>query len=179
MKVLSDSIKFLSIEGIFTYNSKKVLDDRGVFQKYYDNSLASYIKEPPAECYVSTSISNAVRGLHFQNAPHQQYKIVACLSGSFIDVALDLRPGSNSFGKFNISEISEKNGLCIFIPPMFAHGILTTEENTVMLSLSSVGYYPESEDGIKIDSIGLPLDLKNYLFTEKDLSLKTLDEYIN
>jgi dTDP-4-dehydrorhamnose 3,5-epimerase len=178
MKLLADTIHLEPIEGVFTYQSKKVIDNRGVFQKYYDASMTSYIKTPPAECYVSTSVSNVVRGLHFQRAPFEQYKIVTCLSGAFIDVAVDLRDGSPTFGEFNITEVNSENGICIFIPPMFAHGILTTEENTVMLSLSSTGYFPDYEDGIRIDSIGLPLDLKDFFFTPKDRQLPTLDEYI-
>ncbi len=176
--MLCETVEHRLIEGVFTYRSKKVGDERGVFRKYYDQSMSQYIKTPPAECYVSTSISHVVRGLHFQLPPYEQYKIVACLSGSFIDVAVDLRSDSLTYGECNVIEIKAEDEICIYIPPMFAHGILTTDDNTVMLSLSSVGYFPEAEAGIRIDSVGLQLDIKDFVFTSKDRNLPTLDEYL-
>ena len=151
MSALTDGIEETAFAGLFVYKGKQVIDDRGAFRKFLDRSIVSAASAPPMECYVSTSLKHAVRGLHFQKPPYAQYKIVSCLSGSFIDVAVDLRQDSQTYGKTFSMEISRENNKVVFIPPMFAHGILSLEDNTTMLSLSSVGYYPESEDGIKVD----------------------------
>jgi dTDP-4-dehydrorhamnose 3,5-epimerase len=179
MKELFEGLIYSDIEGLVVYPGKKISDSRGDFRKFIDKSLAPLIKEQPTECYVSTSVKNSVRGLHFQKEPYGQYKIVACLTGSFIDVAVDLRPNSKTFGKTFSLEISEINNKVIFVPPFFAHGIISLSDNTTMLSLSSVGYYPEHEAGVRIDSIGLDIDFTNFQLTLKDANLPKLSEYIS
>jgi dTDP-4-dehydrorhamnose 3,5-epimerase len=179
MKELFESLIYSDIEGLVVYQGKKFSDSRGDFRKFLDKSLIPLINEQPTECYISTSVKNSVRGLHFQKEPYGQYKIVACLTGSFIDVAVDLRPNSKTFGKTFSIEISERNNKIVFVPPLFAHGIISLVDNTTMLSLSSVGYYPEYEEGVRIDSVGLDINFSNFQLTLKDANLPKLSEYIS
>lgn len=178
MSDLVTNLERTAFADLFIYHGKQFIDDRGAFRKFLDRSLIPSIKEPPKECYVSTSSKNAVRGLHFQKPPYAQYKIVTCLTGSFLDVAVDLRPESATYGKTFTVEISQANNKVVFVPPLFAHGIISLEDNTTMLSLSSVGYYPESEDGIKVDSLGLELDFSQLNFTVKDTNSQSLAHYV-
>ena len=179
MTDLFESLINSHIDGLFVYQGKNFSDSRGGFRKFLDKSLIPLIKEQPTECYISTSVKNSVRGLHFQKEPYCQYKIVACLTGSFMDVAVDLRPSSKTYGETFSMEISERNNKIVFVPPHFAHGIISLADNTTMLSLSSVGYYPEHESGVRIDSVGLDIDFSNFQLTLKDANLPKLSEYIS
>lgn len=178
MTQLSDSLQHTGFADLFVYQGKRVTDDRGEFRKFLDLSVIAHVKDAPLECYVSSSAKNVVRGLHFQRAPHAQYKLVSCLSGCFLDVAVDLRPASATYGQTFTAEVSRENNKVVCVPPLFAHGIVSLQDNTTMLSMSSVGYFPEHEDGIRMDSLGLPFDFGAFLFTPKDRGLRTLAQYM-
>jgi dTDP-4-dehydrorhamnose 3,5-epimerase len=178
MTELCDSLQQTGFAGLFLYQGKRVADARGEFRKFLDLSVIAQVQDAPMECYVSSSAKHVVRGLHFQRAPHAQYKLVACLSGAFLDVAVDLRPGSATYGQTFSAEISCENNKVICVPPLFAHGIVSLEDNTTMLSMSSIGYFPEYEDGIRMDSLGLPFDFGAFTFTPKDRGLRTLAQYL-
>jgi len=90
-----------------------------------------------------------LRGLHYQLPPSAEVKLVRCIRGAFFDAILDLRPQSPSFGEWFGAELSAGNGLMMYVPQGFAHGILTLEDNSEAFYLSSAFYTPEQERGVR------------------------------
>jgi dTDP-4-dehydrorhamnose 3,5-epimerase len=97
----------------------------------------------------SLSNKNVLRGLHFQKPPFAQGKLVRVISGRVLDVAVDIRKSSETYGKYQMVELSAENKKMFWIPPGFAHGFLVLEENTVFSYKCSNYYSPESEGTIK------------------------------
>ena len=89
-----------------------------------------------------------LRGLHFQHPPHAEGKVVQCLRGRVFDVAVDLRAGSPTFMQWHAEELSADNGIGLFIPPGFAHGLQTLEDDTELLYLHTADYRAEAEGGL-------------------------------
>ena len=118
----------------------------------------------------SISKKNVLRGLHFQIPPFAQGKLVRVVSGSVLDVAVDLRKGSPTYGKHEIVELSADNKRQFWIPPGFAHGFLSLEENTVFNYKCSNYYSPVSERTIKWNDPDLNIDwqINEPIVSEKD-----------
>jgi dTDP-4-dehydrorhamnose 3,5-epimerase len=112
-----------------------------------------------------------IRGLHHQKAPYGQAKLVSCLSGSFVDVAVDLREGSQTFGKVFSYKLVAGSNDALLIPAGFSHGTLSLEDNTTMLSICSGRYMPEHEAGVDMKSIELPFDTTMSIVSIKDRAL--------
>src|SRR5581483_12346813 len=117
------------------------------------------------------------RGLHYQAPPAWESKLVRCTSGAAFDVVVDVRPGSDSFGRWISAELSAKNGLSIFIPAGFAHGFQTLEDGTELLYLMSEFYDPDAQRGIRSDdpelNIGWPT-VAEPVISERDRALPAL-----
>lgn len=99
----------------------------------------------------SNKEKNTLRGLHYQLPPHGENRVVACISGSAIDISLDLRPNSPTFGQYFRTTLSSENKEMMFIPNGFAHGYLTLEANTEFLYLNTEAYSPEFDRVIRWD----------------------------
>lgn len=91
------------------------------------------------------------RGMHFQEAPALEAKLVRCTRGSMFDVAVDLRPGSSSYGKWYGIELSAENGRMLYVPEQCAHGYQTLEDNTEMHYMTSQFYTPQAVRGVAFD----------------------------
>jgi dTDP-4-dehydrorhamnose 3,5-epimerase len=118
------------------------------------------------------SMRGVLRGLHYQIAPHAQAKLIRVVRGAVMDVAVDIRIGSPTFGKYVMVELSETNKHQIYIPHGFAHGFLVLEDNTIFSYKSDAFYNPQCERGIRWDDpqIAIPwptLDLP-YNLSDKD-----------
>ena len=164
-------------EGLLILEGLVYSDDRGTFFKNYDDDIKRTILPNPYESYLSKSQKNAIRGLHFQKGSHAQGKLVFCVNGSFIDLAADLRPESQTYGKVFSRELSAVKPVGVFVPPGFAHGIFSLEDSTYMLSMSSAPYAPDQEGGILWSSIGISFP-GNVMVSEKDRNLQTLNDYL-
>jgi len=126
-------------------------DDRGFFLESYKKSLflANGIDYDFIQDNHSMSAKGVLRGLHYQLNPKAQGKLVRCVSGSVFDVAVDIRRGSPTFGKWVGYELSATNKQMLWIPPGFAHGFITLEDNTQFLYKTTNDYAPEYDRGIK------------------------------
>ena len=120
----------------------------------------------------SLSSKGVLRGLHFQKAEHAQAKLVRVLSGSVLDVAVDIRPGSATYGKHVAIELSAENNRQVFIPRGFAHGFVVLSDQAVFFYKCDNYYNKESEAGLLYNDSALQID---WLIDEQDLILSEKD----
>lgn len=162
-------------EGLFIIENIKIEDERGTFEKKFSSELLSKVMSNVGESYTSISKKGALRGLHFQKGSFAQAKLVTCLSGAFIDFAVDLRKEQKTFGKVFMMEISSNSAKSIYIPGDFAHGIYAIEDNTILLNYAGSVYRPGDEGGIKWNTIPDLKFIDNPLVSEKDSNLPSLE----
>lgn len=124
-------------------------DNRGYFFESYSKAKfdAAGIHADFVQDNQSLSCRNVLRGLHFQNPPFEQGKLVRVISGSVLDVAVDIRKGSPYFGKWISRILSAENKAMMWVPPGFAHGFLTLDDNTVF-SYKCTAYYRKDAEGV-------------------------------
>ena len=121
----------LAIPEVFTFTPKRFGDERGFFQETFNRALLEPMTGPLDWVQDNHSLSKrrgVVRGLHFQTPPYAQDKLVRCLRGAVVDVAVDIRHGSPTFGKHVSARLTAGGGEQIFVPKGFAHGFATLEE---------------------------------------------------
>ena len=128
-----------------------------------------------------TSKRGTIRGLHYQNPPHTEMKLVTCIRGEVWDVAVDLRANSSSFLKWHAQILSASNGLSMLIPEGFAHGFQTLTDNVELLYLHTEVYVPQSEAALcyndKILNIRWPLALTE--ISERDRANMLITPHFN
>ena len=170
----------LEIKGLFIIEPKIFEDDRGYFYESYNREqLLKYgIDIYFVQDNQSLSHKNVLRGLHYQNEPYGQDKLVRVIRGSVMDVAVDIREGSPTYGKWVKVFLSEKNKLSFLIPKGFAHGFITLEDNTIFSYKCSNVYNKQSEGGIiwndpTID-IDWGVDIEDIIISDKDSILPTI-----
>lgn len=164
--------KRLEIPDVILITSKAFSDERGFFMESYKESefKANGINFEFKQDNHSKSSKKVLRGLHYQLEPYAQGKLVRVITGKIFDVAVDIRRGSPTFGKWVSAELSEDNKKMLWIPPGFAHGFLALEDNTNVLYKSTNEYSKESERGILWNDpeIGIKWPLDNPLLSDKD-----------
>lgn len=152
-------------------------DERGYFMESYNanklNDLGVEIKF--VQDNQSFSQKNTLRGLHYQNPPYAQTKLVRVLEGEIIDVAVDLRKNSKTYGKSFAIKLTADNKKQLLVPQGFAHGFSVLSETAVVMYKCDQYYNKESEGGIRFDdttlNIDWGIDLKNAIVSQKDLIL--------
>lgn len=174
------------IDGVMIIEPHMFPDTRGLYEKHYEKRIFAKngIIFEFTESSDLFSRKGALRGLHYQNE-ESQAKLVRVIQGVLFDVALDLRNGSPTFGKYHTELLDGRKRSAVFIPEGFAHGFLSLTDDTVFSYQSSGRYIPEACGGIRWDDPGLniPWPLSEYgidhvVATEKDQSWPTLREYI-
>jgi dTDP-4-dehydrorhamnose 3,5-epimerase len=149
------------LEGVVIITPDVFPDDRGYFfesfsEKRYQEALGADVRF--VQDNFSFSKKGVLRGLHYQIPPHGQGKLVTVLRGKALDVAIDIRFGSPTFGKHVIVEISEENHRQVYIPEGFAHGCLLLEDDTLFM-YKCTGYYDKnSERGVRWNDPALGID---------------------
>jgi dTDP-4-dehydrorhamnose 3,5-epimerase len=165
------------LEGLMILEPKVYRDARGYFlESYHRERLASLgIHHDFVQDNQSRSSFGVIRGLHFQKEPHAQTKLVRVMEGSIFDVAVDIRPGSPTFGKWFGLEITLENQLQLLIPAGFAHGFSVLSRHATVFYKCDAYYNPASESGIRFNDpelqIDWGLDLKSAIISDKDLGL--------
>ena len=169
------------VEEIKLVNHKVFNDNRGSFSKLYsiNNKSFSYKNINIKQINISHNIkTGTVRGLHFQNPPFIEEKIVTCLKGSIFDIVVDLRKESKNFLRWQSISLSEKDNFSIYIPKGFAHGFQTLEDNTNLLYFHSEDHVHAADNGINpLDpflNINWPIEISE--ISDKDSNQKKIDE---
>jgi dTDP-4-dehydrorhamnose 3,5-epimerase len=161
------------IDGLLIFQPRVFTDNRGYFFESFNQEKFNQMTGLDIHfCQDNESLSNknVLRGLHFQKPPFAQGKLVRVISGRVLDVAVDIRKSSETYGKYQMVELSAENKKMFWIPPGFAHGFLVLEENTVFSYKCSNYYSPESEGTIKWNDQDLNIEwpISNPNVSEKD-----------
>ena len=166
-----------SIKGLLIIEPKVFNDGRGYFFESY--SKAKFLDAGIAIDFVqdnqSFSHKGAVRGLHAQFAPHAQAKLVRVIQGRVLDVAVDARKGSPTYGKYETIELTGDNQLQFFIPEGFLHGFATLEDNTIFAYKVNAYYSKECETGVRWNDPTLNI---NWGIAESDILISPKDEVL-
>ena len=148
------------ISGVIVIDPPVFPDDRGFFMESYKRSefAAGGINETFVQCNQSKSARGILRGLHYQKNPKAQAKLVRALSGEIYDVAVDLRKGSSTYGKWTTVILSAENKKMLFVPVGFAHGFCVTSADAEMLYMTTQEYAPDLEAGVLWDDPDLAIE---------------------
>ena len=150
-----------AIADVKVFVPKQVKDHRGFFSEVYSRKALKSLgitKEFIQDNHSLSVEKGVLRGLHYQVAPMAQDKLIRVVRGSILDIAVDIRRGSPTFGKHVAMEISAENWRQIFVPVGFAHGFVTLEPNTEVLYKVSAPYAPDHERGVKWNDPALGID---------------------
>lgn len=160
--------------GLFILENFIFKDERGCFLKIFSENLFSenLLDNDFKEFYYSVSHRNVIRGMHFQTPPCEHTKLVFVNQGSIVDVVLDLRSNSDTYGKFVSCELNAKNGLALYIPRGMAHGFCAKENNTIVNYMQTSVYDKEHDKGILYNSFGFDWQIDNPVLSERDLSFE-------
>ena len=176
MKITKTFLKDLVI-----YDPLVHYDDRGYFFESFRNNLIddiSFVQDNE-----SKSSRGTLRGLHFQNPPFDQTKLVRCISGKVLDVAVDLRKSSSTYGEHISLILSEKNKKQFLIPKGFAHGYLVLSKEAIFAYKVDNYYSPSHDNGIKWDDSDLNINWGfkklDLLISEKDKNLASFSKFFN
>jgi len=168
MEVIETKIKDLLI-----IKPKVFADARGYFFESYNETIfkqngivANFVQDNQ-----SLSSTGVLRGLHFQAPPHDQGKLVRVITGAVLDVAVDIRRNSPTYGQYVSIELTEENKTMFYIPPGFAHGFLTLRDNTIF-SYKCTNVYNKASEGCVLwndSDLNINWNVSNPILSEKDL----------
>lgn len=151
---------------------KKIYTDfRGYTSVLFDISVATDLNFHIVQINQGFSIKPyTLRGLHYQEEPHAQAKLVSCIHGSIFNVAVDIRPASPTYGMYTAEILSAENQKVMYIPKGFAHGYLTLEPNTLMQWCVDTEFCAEAAKCLRWDSCGIdwPGNMEEFVISEKD-----------
>ena len=165
----------LPIKGPMVVKRNRIGDERGFLSRLFcqeELALAGWKKPIIQINHTLTEHSGTVRGIHYQNPPYTEMKLVTCVRGEVWDVALDLREGSPTFLKWHAELLTAENGRALLIPEGFGHGFQTITDNCELIYLHNKAYRPEAEAGVRFDDpeleINWPLPIE--VCSERDRS---------
>jgi len=154
-------------------------DNRGNFTKTFHNELllSAGIDFQLKESYFSLSHQGVIRGMHFQLPPHQHSKIVFCPQGAILDVIVDLRKNSATYGQCYAHELSAENHKAYYIPEGFAHGFKALTNDAMTYYLVSSVYNKDNDTGILYNSIPFDWELDEPIISPRDVSFPKLSDF--
>lgn len=168
-----------AIPGITIIRANRFYDDRGFFAETYKESEYLNLGIPEfVQDNMSESSRGVIRGLHWQESPFGQGKLVTCLTGAILDVAVDVRKGSKTFGNHVAIELNSHEQIALWIPEGFAHGFQALEDRTRVHYKVTNYWNKESEKSLNpLDpSLGIKWPIGEHLMSEKDLKAPNLSE---
>jgi len=173
----------LPLAGAYELELDPKRDSRGYFVRTYDSEL--FLERGLQTLWIQENQSlsvtrGVVRGLHFQRGEHAETKLVRVLQGSILDVIVDLRKGSETFGEHAAVELSAENQKALYIPRGFAHGFCTLDAPAIICYKVDAYYSPESEGGLfwNDPELGIEWPISDPIMSEKDARLPGLLELV-
>ena len=172
-----------ALDGVVVIEPRLFEDARGYFfesfsQREFDEKVGKVVFVQDNE---SKSSYGVMRGLHFQRPPFTQSKLVRCVKGTVLDVAVDIRKGSPTYGQHVAMELTEENHRQIFIPKGFAHGFAVLSETAVFQYKCDEFYHPEADSGISIldDTLGIDwrIPTEKAILSDKDTKHPLLKDF--
>ena len=167
---------------LFEVFNNRFEDQRGLFVKTFHKEMFEQagLQTDFKESYFSVSKKNVLRGMHFQKPPHDHAKLVYVIEGEILDVVVDLRGKSDTFGKFFTTNLSSEKANSLYIGKGFAHGFLTLSDSATVVYQTTSTYHAKSDSGIKWDSFGFDWDsVVNPIISERDKLFPSLNELGN
>lgn len=178
---LGNNMKIIKtiFDSVLLIDMPKFDDERGSFIKWYDED--SFTKEGIQNCfkesYFSISDKNVIRGMHFQVPPADHEKLVSVSYGAVMDVILDLRKESPTYGKAESIVLSSDNHYALYIPKGFAHGFKSMQDGTVMNYLVATTHSPQHDKAIHWNSFGFDWKVKDPILSKRDQEALSLNEF--
>ena len=177
------------LEGVLIIEPRVFKDGRGYFfesfsQREFDEKITPFLGHRITFVQDNESMSSygVMRGLHYQRMPYTQSKLVRCVKGAVLDVAVDIRKGSPTFGQHVAVELTEDNHRQFFVPRGFAHGFAVLSETAVFQYKCDNFYHPEADGGINIQDESLGIDWRipvgKAILSEKDLNHACLKDAV-
>lgn len=169
------------MQNLLLITPRRFGDHRGYFGETYSRILYAEMGIDVDFVQDNHSLSHAVgtlRGLHFQAPPNAQGKLVRCGRGAIFDVAVDIRRGSPSYGKWQGYELTAENGHQLYVPVGFAHGFVTLEPDSEIVYKCTDYYAPETDGAVHWDSCGIDWPvLGDPILSDKDCNAPGLDDF--
>jgi dTDP-4-dehydrorhamnose 3,5-epimerase len=166
-------------QGLYVLQTNHFEDNRGAFQKLFNeeffkaNGLACDFKE----IYYSVNKKNVIRGMHFQTPPADHVKMVHVSRGSIVDVVVDIRKESPTYGQCFSIQLDDQKGQYLYIPKGFAHGFLSLQDDTIVNYAQTSCYDKEHDGGVASDSIGYDWGVESPIRSGRDLTFPTLSDF--
>ena len=175
------NVRETSLPGVVILEPPRFGDDRGFFSESWNQKRMADAGFDIAFVQDNHSLSTetgTLRGLHFQAPPHAQAKLVRCGRGRFLDVIVDIRKGSPTYGAWTGVDLSFENGLQVLIPEGFLHGFVTREPMTEIIYKCSDYYAPEADGAVHWQSCGIDWELDGEpVLSAKDAAAPSLSEF--
>ena len=168
-----------NLDGCFQVRPFFARDDRGTFVKTFHVERFAELGLPVhwREEYYSTSHKGVIRGMHFQTPPHDHEKLVYSQLGRVLDVVVDLRKASPTYGQHMAVELDAARGDGLIIPKGMAHGFLALTEDVLMAYKVTSVYAPEHDEGIRWDSFGLDWGVDQPIVSDRDRAHPTFADF--
>jgi dTDP-4-dehydrorhamnose 3,5-epimerase len=166
-------------DGLYVLQTVNFTDNRGGFQKLFNEE---FFRENGLECefkeiYYSVNKKDVIRGMHFQTPPCDHVKMVHVSKGRILDVVVDIRKNTETFGKCFSIELNDQNGQYLYIPKGFAHGFKTIEDGSIVNYAQTSCYNNEHDCGVDAMSVGFDWEIENPIRSGRDLSFEKLSEF--
>lgn len=174
-------IKPTQLTGCFELQPKPFEDARGRFVKVFHTQAftAHGLETNFAEEYYSVSNKNVIRGMHFQMPPMEHVKVVYCVQGAVLDVVVDLRVGSPTYGQTTMLELSAAKANSLYIPKGMAHGFCSLSDHSIMVYKVSTVYAPAQDAGILWDSVGVSWPTTQAILSARDQTFAPLVQFVS
>lgn len=175
-------IEHTSLNGVLILTPPRISDSRGFFSEVWNKAaLTGAGLHLPDFIQQNMSLSHrrgTLRGLHYQAPPHAQGKLVRCGRGRLLDVAVDARRDSASYGRWVSVELSAENGRQLWISAGFLHGFVTLEDDTEVIYNCTSGYNAANDGGVRWDSVGIEWPIDDPVLSPKDAAAIPFDQWV-